>query len=221
MSALLEPVDIYCERLAHGFWEEPLNALTNLAFIIAAIALYRLQKRTPTPSPEYGQNMLLIFLVALVGVGSFIFHTFANVAGLIADVGGIMIFVHTYLYFCFRRILGWRRLLAFISIGAFFMLLMAAENIPGAYSFNGSAAYFPCLAIIIWVWNVTRRIRPDISRYYLYAGSVFILSLTLRTIDMDVCDVIPMGTHIFWHICNGLVLYFLTKALIQPAKATN
>ena len=33
-------VDNYCERLAPGFWGEPINAFTNLAFLIAAIIIY-------------------------------------------------------------------------------------------------------------------------------------------------------------------------------------
>ena len=32
------PIDIYCERTAPGFWDEPFNALTNAAFLIAAAA---------------------------------------------------------------------------------------------------------------------------------------------------------------------------------------
>ena len=31
-----QPVDLYCERLDPSFWAEPLNAFTNLSFLIAA-----------------------------------------------------------------------------------------------------------------------------------------------------------------------------------------
>ena len=34
-------IDGYCERLGPGFWAEPLNALTNLAFLIAALVMWR------------------------------------------------------------------------------------------------------------------------------------------------------------------------------------
>jgi hypothetical protein len=30
------PVDIYCERTDPSFWAEPVNALTNIAFLLAA-----------------------------------------------------------------------------------------------------------------------------------------------------------------------------------------
>ena len=36
----MDAVDHYCERTDPGIWAEPLNALTNLAFIIAAWLLW-------------------------------------------------------------------------------------------------------------------------------------------------------------------------------------
>ena len=35
-------IDLYCERLDSSFWAEPINALTNVAFIIAAWGVWRL-----------------------------------------------------------------------------------------------------------------------------------------------------------------------------------
>ena len=36
-----ESIDMYCERTDPGLWSEPLNALTNLAFLLAAALLWR------------------------------------------------------------------------------------------------------------------------------------------------------------------------------------
>jgi hypothetical protein len=36
IAGLTASVDIYCERIDPGFWAEPVNALTNLAFLLAA-----------------------------------------------------------------------------------------------------------------------------------------------------------------------------------------
>ncbi|MFT2588559.1 hypothetical protein ACMWPQ_29155, partial [Escherichia coli] len=41
-ASLLAPVDLYCERLSTAFWAEPVNALSNLAFLLAAYFLWRL-----------------------------------------------------------------------------------------------------------------------------------------------------------------------------------
>ena len=36
-----ENIDLYCERTGPGLWAEPLNALSNLAFIAVAVILWR------------------------------------------------------------------------------------------------------------------------------------------------------------------------------------
>ena len=41
-------IDIYCERTAPGFWDEPLNAVSNAAFLIAAIAAAARRRRALT-----------------------------------------------------------------------------------------------------------------------------------------------------------------------------
>ena len=35
-----EPLNLYCERLGPGLWAEPLNAVSNAAFFIAAALLF-------------------------------------------------------------------------------------------------------------------------------------------------------------------------------------
>ena len=37
----LAPVDAYCERTGPEYWSEPVNALTNLAFLLAALVMAR------------------------------------------------------------------------------------------------------------------------------------------------------------------------------------
>ena len=38
-------LDLYCERLGPGFWAEPLNAVSNAAFILAAAYGFVLWRR--------------------------------------------------------------------------------------------------------------------------------------------------------------------------------
>ena len=44
-------IDLYCERTAPGLWEEPINALTNLSFFVAAWFAWRLDS-PPSPWPR-------------------------------------------------------------------------------------------------------------------------------------------------------------------------
>ena len=41
MPTETETIDIYCERLDPSFWAEPINALTNLAFIAVGFWVLR------------------------------------------------------------------------------------------------------------------------------------------------------------------------------------
>ncbi|MEP1931714.1 MAG: hypothetical protein ABJJ37_10590 [Roseibium sp.] len=46
--ALSDQVNNYCERLSPEFWSEPLNAVTNVAFIVAAVAAFVLWRHQTT-----------------------------------------------------------------------------------------------------------------------------------------------------------------------------
>ena len=84
-------LNIYCERSGAGFWHEPINALTNLIFILAGFILAF--KTRP--------NRLCIFLslqIILIGIASFLFHTFANILLGLIDAVSIMLFGVTYIF---------------------------------------------------------------------------------------------------------------------------
>ena len=76
----MQAVDLYCERLDAALWAEPVNALSNLAFVLGALVLWRVPAaRVPAA------------LLALVGVGSFVFHTWATQLAMALDLSLIHI----------------------------------------------------------------------------------------------------------------------------------
>ncbi|HSF92234.1 MAG TPA: ceramidase domain-containing protein, partial [Paracoccaceae bacterium] len=94
-------VDGYCERLDASFWAEPVNAITNAAFLIAALVVWL---RTDARK-DAGAVALLGILVA-IGIGSFLFHTIAQRWAALADTLPILLFILTYLYLATLRFLG-------------------------------------------------------------------------------------------------------------------
>jgi hypothetical protein len=64
-------VDSYCERVAPGLWEEPFNSLSTLAFLIAAVLVWRL-----AAGDRAGR--LLAVLTGLVFVAGTTFHLLAT-----------------------------------------------------------------------------------------------------------------------------------------------
>ena len=96
-----EPLSLYCERVDASFWAEPVNALTNLAFLVAAAAAYAAWRRSEARDPF---GLALIGVTVAIGLGSFAFHTLATRGAALLDVIPIAIFVYGYLLFALRRL---------------------------------------------------------------------------------------------------------------------
>lgn len=213
-ASLFSFVDNYCERTAIGFWNEPLNAITNISFLIAAGMLYRLYRAKGQKDRDMES---LIVCIALVGLGSFAFHTYANYFAMMADVFPIIVFVCYYLWLAFRRLLGLRKPGALGGVSGFLLIAGLFSNLPPQYSVNGSVSYFPCLAALVGIGGYLHHFKHPAYRLMLTATACFIVSLTLRSIDQAVCSYIPIGTHFLWHILNGIVLYLLGKSVLKTA----
>jgi hypothetical protein len=229
-----EQVFMYCERgLDTSFWAEPFNALSNGAFLAVAIAAgVRLGRAPWGPSSPDGERLVLwglIGLTASIGIGSFLFHTFATRWALSADVGPITVFMLAYLAYVLRAFLGvgWLAIAAILptfllSGSATSAVTCSAAGPAGADEpcFNGSLGYAPALLSLWVVGLVAVRRGHAAGRTLLMAGAVFLVSAALRTIDRDVCDATHLlgqarGTHALWHALNALTLYLLLKAAIE------
>lgn len=217
--SLLSPIDIYCERTDIGLLNEPLNALSNISFFIAAWLLYKIYK---TQGTKDSGALLLIALIALVGTGSSLFHTFANGLTIIADVIPIMLFVFSYLWIALGRMTGFSVPYRASLLAALAGAMAAAERVPSPYDFNHSIGYFPCLAAIILIaLHLHKKAHPAFQTMQ-QAALCFAVSLTLRSIDQMVCPALGIGTHFLWHLINGAVLYLLVRAVLKtPAEPAN
>ncbi len=215
--SLFDPIRHYCERSGPGLFDEPLNAISNLAFFIAAYVLWKRYKQIPDPQAAW-----LITLLATVGLGSTLFHTFANGLTMLGDVIPIAFLTLTYLWTAMRRFLCLSRLKATAFLIAFAFLAFLAETAPPALRFNGSVSYFPCLLAVFLLAFFARKRSPQAASTIFRASCWFCVSLTYRSIDMTLCPTIAIGTHFIWHITNGWVLYLLISALLpKPATAAN
>jgi hypothetical protein len=210
------PVDLYCERTDPSFWAEPLNALSNVAFLIAAAFAYRDWRRRDADVA----TLLLIIVTVLVGLGSFAFHTLATRGAVLLDTIPIALFIHGYLYVALRRFLGLGAILSLTIVVAFFAFTQAFTSVLPRGLLNGSVGYLPALAAMLAVGWIARADPP--GRTILYAAGAFAVSLTLRTIDLWVCPSLPLGTHALWHLLNAGVLYVLLRAALiaQPLPAS-
>lgn len=226
MAGATEKVFIYCERGADpGFWAEPVNALTNVAFLIAGTAmLFAIAGRPAAERSLYGWTLALLAL--LIGVGSFLFHTVAErwAGGL--DVAPILLFMLVAVYALARRALDAPILLAWGALAAFVALFPLMRLVPCEGPSCGGLGYAPALiALALGGALVLRRGdagRGDgaVGRGLLAAAGVFALSLTFRSLDQPLCAWThigdgALGLHFGWHVFNGAVLYLVIRAIAE------
>lgn len=226
----------YCERTGAAFWAEPLNAVTNAAFLLAALAGALLIARRPA----HERSLWHAFFVAdftAIGIGSFLFHTMPSRATEAADTGPIGLFMFAYLVYALRRFAGASWFLTAAGIAGFTGAMVIGvnvqcwdgrvgfllENVPvgaRARCLNGSVAYGPALAAMALIggWLALRRHRA--AGLMLAAAAAFAVSLGLRSADQQLCgDWIVlghrMGTHFLWHLFNAAALFLLLLAAIR------
>ncbi len=203
-------IDLYCERLEPGLLAEPLNAATNLAFLIAAWCSWKLVSKQGGGGIQIN---VLILLIASIGVGSGLFHSFANGWSQLADVIPIMVFQLCFLVFYCRRVLALHWLPVVIALLAF----VGAGVWMGQFKYllNGSVVYLPALLVLLVLGFFHYRCARHSPKVLLWASLLFLFSLSCRSLDLWLCPSFAPGSHFLWHLCNGLLLYLLMKALIE------
>jgi hypothetical protein len=208
-------VDNYCERTDGSFWSEPLNAVSNVSFLIAAIVAWiqirRVSRLTGQPAGELSALPLMILFIF---VGSSLFHTTATRWGLALDSGSIGVYM-VYFIALWPRLywdLPWRRAWLGAPIFLAFTALVSVtlRGLPGMYL----AALLGLLVLAGFLLFSRIPERRAHWKWYLGAALVFAVSLTARTLDGPLCGRLPIGTHYIWHTLNGVVLYLVTYAAV-------
>lgn len=212
---MADKIDIYCERMGPAFWAEPVNALTNAAFIMAGIAvLYFTFTRFRQDRYILWEGTLLALLILAIGAGSFAFHTLATTPAMLADVIPIFLYQLCFLILYALHIMGHKGWRIFMLPGLFVVLSVISGALPRDW-LNGSLSYAPALIILaaLAVWQLRKGING--GRTLLAAAGIFIFSLSFRSIDMALCSVTSgLGTHFMWHILNACVLYLSARSYL-------
>ena len=222
----------YCERGGDpSFWAEPLNAVSNGAFVIAGlIGAWQLMR---APRKDYALfEWLLVVLVICIGMGSFMFHTYATVWAIPFDTIPILLFMLAYLGYALRRFAGAPWIVVIAALIGFYLSVRYAQGIlcsnellpmtrgAGKRCFNGTLGYTPAFGALVLVGSLLL-VQGHRAAGYLLAGAfLFLAAMTFRTIDFEVCTWTVragrgVGTHFLWHTLNGLLLYVLLLGAIR------
>lgn len=200
-----ETIDAYCERLGPAYWAEPINAVTNAAFLIAAAVMWGRSRGLPVAR-------LLCAILAVIGVGSFLFHTHATAWAAMADTLPIAVFILVYLFATNRDIVRWPLWAAVLGTIAFFPYAALATPVFDALPFFTISSFYWCVPLLIIGYAAAlHRRHPATARGLALGAAILTLSLVFRSLDDPLCPHVPTGTHFMWHILNAVMLGWMIK----------
>jgi hypothetical protein len=189
---MFETIDLYCERLGPGLWAEPVNAITNLSFFVAAIAIWRHASRHDSLSSEI---WLLVGLTLSIGVGSALFHTNATIWAQILDIVPILMFQVAYVWVYGRRIIKFKSGKLSGVVALFLFAAYIGRQFPNVL--NGSLIYAPVFALFMGL-GLFHYFNARIERtLLLWAAGVFSLSLFFRSVINGITKFKQLNTSYF------------------------
>jgi len=211
-------IDHYCERITPDLDAELVNALSNAAFLIGAWLAWRVQARQPAAAAAPLIRTLIVAM-AVVGLGSFLFHMIGTRWAEWGDVIPILIFMLLYLWFLLTYLFHWPAPWKAVALVVFFVATFMLEAaVPGDVLWGG-ALFIPTILVFIAIGAMLKRRGHPAANAMLGAIAIFFLAFTARSSDMPVCEAFPLGTHFLWHLLNATLLYLLVRLAILKVPA--
>jgi hypothetical protein len=213
MSTWFNSVDIYCERLDASFWAEPINAISNLSFIVAGFFIWRLRSSRST---------LMASLMILVGLASFSFHIYANRLTGLLDVLAIALYLVIFAFLIPKQ---WSRNSILIQLGSVLLLIVSIvlaqllmNYLKPDLPWLPPGMYLGAWLMLIIYALVTQDSNMPAARFLWLATIVFPVSLLSRQLDLPLCNSIG-GSHWLWHLLNGLSLFLSSYGLCKEQRS--
>jgi Ceramidase len=210
-------LDSYCERAgAAEIWAEPLNTLTNIAFILAAWLVFKAVRKLPLR--HFPEGYMLCALLACIGVGSGLWHLYPNSLTVMLDVLPITAFIYVALGALLMRSFAWRwwgMLAGVVALTGFNALAGVVFN-PD--TLHGTIMYLPTYAMLVALVALAYTQKRDFARELAIITFIWTASLIFRTVDIPLCAALPMGTHFLWHSFNAVVLYRLIQLITRQRQ---
>ncbi|MEM1232967.1 MAG: ceramidase domain-containing protein [Pseudomonadota bacterium] len=200
-------IDGYCERVDFTYWAEPVNAVTNAAFLIAAFLMWRRVRGERLPIAYF-----LIAILTAIGIGSYLFHTHATIWAVTADVVPIGLFILLYLFAVGLHFLYWPWWGSAVLTAAFVPFAMIFVPLIEQLRFFAISSFYWTVPILLFLFApLVARENFETARGMVLGALILIVSISLRSIDETICDDFPLGSHFLWHILNGVMLGWMIE----------
>ncbi|MFZ4541836.1 MAG: hypothetical protein ACOYNL_08540 [Rickettsiales bacterium] len=220
-DSVLTYLDGYCERAGSvAALGEPLNLFTNLFFILAAMLTARALAKREAPG-RCIDLCVLICLLFMIGLGSGLWHLAPSRSTVLMDVVPITLFINLYILCTLRRLFAqsWGKVAFYWGL-YFAAGLVAQATLPPSL-LNGTIMYIPTYAMLMLLTLMLRKRDAMAGNAFTLALMVWTVSLMFRTIDMDICHSLGIGTHFLWHTLNAWVLWKLLMTLVKQKYDVN
>ena len=198
-------IDGYCERTDFSYWSEPVNAVTNGAFVLAALWMWRRCHGVPAAR-------VLCVILFLIGIGSYLFHTHATQWAALADMAPIGLFILVYLFLVNRDFVGLRPWVAVVATSAFVPYAAVMLPVLNALPFFHISDFYWTVPLLLCAYAAFLFKRhTSTARGMLGGAALLCLSITVRSVDETLCAYWPMGVHFMWHILNACMLAWMIE----------
>lgn len=205
--------DSYCERTDLTLWSEPVNAVTNAAFIIVALWMWR-------RSVGITGARVLCAILLLIGVGSALFHTYASAWASLADTAPIGVFILVYLFLVNRVFIDlpvWGAVFGTLMFAPFAAIMVPLLNLV---PFLRTSGFYWTVPILLVIYGLSlRESVPDTAHGLLVGAAILSVSITIRSLDEILCAAWPLGTHFLWHVLNAVMLGYMIHVYIAHVLA--
>lgn len=204
-----------CERTSESLYSEPLNAISNFAFIAVAIMIYRTYHNHQDLRGKWIWDIhILTLLIFTIGVCSFLFHIYPTPLTETMDAVPIVAFINIFFFSIIVRI-GHTNL--FQTIVCFLAFIGSTHILVNQFpnAMNDSIGYLSSMMALVAIAVYLHLLRRPSSHQFLLAALIGVVSLFFRVIDNAICEQIPTGTHFLWHSLNAVLLYILMKQVIR------
>lgn len=191
----------YCEDAATFRVAQPLNAFSNIVYVIICVLFLR---------NGFASLAQVTICVALT---SFLWHTTGLYSFLVVDVLSVMLLSGVMTFIIAQRA-GWHNLIIFVFMLGLLVLVMLFRDLFPTFFLQNSAAFLPIVLVLLLFSAFQRDIWVFCAGCALFSGIMF------RSMDGMICDVWPYGTHFLWHISGGFCLFFILKSSILNHKAS-
>ena len=193
-----------------------MNAWSNGAFLVAAIAGWRLLSVSPNAKAHRAIRALTL-LAALAGIGGYLFHRSDAPYAKWGETVPILAFMLLYVWLLLRRFFHWNFVIAIPVLALYAAAVYWLEtHAPGQAPF-GRAMNLPTLVLfLLAAIGFLLRLREAFWPM-LWALVVLLASSAASAADAPICPMLGLGTHVIWHLLDALLLYLLLRLAVLHA----